>query len=136
MENLSMTNQLSGSTAIEPKKNIEEKQMEFSSSIQDVMSAPIDSMANVPDVLTTSPEPKMAPKSKYPLGLNKAQFESLIAGAAAVIIASGPVQEKIYDFMPAFLNESGKLSTQGMGVTLLLVAIVFYFMRQFLIKSR
>ena len=132
-----MTNQLSGSTAIEPKKNIEEKQMEFSSSIQDVMSAPVDSLAQIPDVMmTSSPEPKMSPKSKYPLGLNKAQFESLIAGLAAVIVVSGPVQDKIYDFMPTFLNESGKLSTQGMGVTLLLVAIVFYFMRQFLIKSR
>ena len=131
-----MTNQLSGSTAIEPKKNIEEKQMEFSSSIQDVMSAPVESLAQLPDAMISAAETKLSPKSKYPLGLNKAQFESLIAGLAAVIVVSGPVQDKIYDFMPTFLNESGKLSTQGMGVTLLLVAIVFYFMRQFLIKNR
>ena len=130
-----MTNQLSGATNIEPKKNIEEKQMEFSSPIQDVMSAPVDSLAHVQEI-TSSPEIKTSSKSKYPLNLNKAQFESLIAGAAAVIAVSGPVQDKIYEFMPAFLNESGKLSTQGMGVTLLLVAIIFYFMRQFFIKSR
>lgn len=132
-----MTNQLSGATNIEPKKNIEEKQMEFSSPIQDVMSAPVDSMAQVQET-TSSYETKTSSstKSKYPLNLNKAQFESLIAGAAAVIAVSGPVQDKIYDFMPAFLNESGKLSTQGMGVTLLLVAIIFYFMRKFFIKSR
>lgn len=134
MENMSMTDQLSGSTPIEPKKNIEEKQMEFSSSIQDVMSAPLDSSAAPAEIIESKPVRPSA--SKYPLNLNKAQFESLIAGLAAVIAVSGPVQDKISEFVPAFFNDVGKLSTQGMAITLLIVAILFYFMRQFFVKSR
>lgn len=135
---MSMTDQMGGATLIEPKKNIEEKQMEFSSSIQDVMTAPID----VPPVPTTSEavymgEPKKsAPSSGYPLNMTKEQVESLLAGVAAIIGVSGPVQDKLGDMIPSFFNEMGKLSPTGMAVTVLVVAIVFYFLRQVVVKNR
>jgi hypothetical protein len=139
MENMAMTDQLSGSTLIEPKKNVEKDKMEFSSSIQDVMSAPID----VPPMPTTSEavyasEPKRTSSAStgYPLNMTKEQVESLLAGVAAVIGVSGPVQDKLGDMIPSFFNEMGKLSPTGMAVTVLVVAIVFYFLKQIVTKSR
>ncbi len=154
MENYNMTDQLGTATLIEPEKNIETQQedMEFSSSIQDVMSAPIDS----PPMNTASEAMMMHPQiaasvaaaaaaggnggskknSGYPLNLTKEQVEALVAGVAAVIGVSGPVQEKLSDIIPSFFNEFGKLSTTGMAVTALIVAVIFFFLRQFFVKSR
>ena len=136
MENFTMTDQLGGATEIEPKKNVEEKQMEFSSSIQDVMSAPIDA----PPALTSTSEPAYETKKSsgtgYPLNLTKSQVEALIAGVAAVVAVSGPVQDKLSDMIPSFFNDMGKLSPTGMGVTVLVTAIVFYFIRQMVVKNR
>lgn len=140
-----MTDQLGTATIIEPKKNIEkEQEMEFSSSIQDVMSAPIDtppiSSAQEAAAMMVHPalvSEKKAPASTgYPLNLSKAQVEALVAGVSAVIGVSGPIQEKLGDIVPNFFNEFGKLSTTGMAITVLVVAVVFYFLRQFVIKSR
>ncbi len=137
MENYTMTDQMGGATVIEPKKNIEEKQMEFSSSIQDVMTAPIDA----PPIQTTdstymSETKKSSGASGYPLNLTKSQVESLVAGVAAVIGVSGPIQEKLGDMIPNFFNDLGKLSPTGMAVTVLVVAIIFYFLRQMVVKNR
>ena len=111
--------------------------MEFSSSIQDVMTAPIDappmSTGEAPVYMT---EPKKASSpSGYPLNLTKAQMESLVAGVAAVIAVSGPVQDKLGDMIPSFFNDLGKLSATGMAVTVLVTAIVFYFLRQIVVKN-
>ena len=142
IDSMTMSNQLSGSTSIEslmktepeePKKNVGEDQMaEFSSSIQDVLQGPTNEATTI--ALETSPKPTSKNYQKYPLNLNKAQFESLIAGLAAVVAVSPQIQEKIYEFMPNFFNDSGKLSGSGMAVTVLLTAVIFYFMRQFLMK--
>ncbi len=148
MENLNMADQMGSATVITkptieeitPEKNIDEQQMEFSSSIQDVMSAPID----MPPMMTTAAETIMAPQvasekksasSGYPLNLTKAQVEALVAGVAAVIGVSGPVQEKLSELIPSFFNEVGRLSNTGMAVTVLVVAIAFYFLRKIVIKK-
>jgi len=146
MENFTMTDQMGGATFIKEEKpsekNIGKEQMEFSSPIQDVMSAPIDA----PPAMTSgnndqyvssqaSPERKKN-GGGYPLGLNKVQFESLLAGVSAAIVASGPVQEKIVDMIPSFLNDTtGRISGSGLGVTVLLVAVIFYLLKQFVAKS-
>ena len=83
----------------------------------------------------SSPERKKS-GGTYPLGLNKVQFESLLAGVAAAIIASGPVQGKIIDMLPSFMNETtGQISPTGLAATVVLVAIVFYIIKQFIVKS-
>lgn len=141
-----MTDQMGTATIIETKKNVEKEQedMEFSSSIQDVMSAPIDAPPmSTNEAAAMMVHPALAPEKKsssassgYPLNLSKAQVESLVAGVAAVIGVSGPVQEKLSDIIPNFFNELGKLSTTGMAVTVLVVAVVFYFLRQFVIGKK
>ncbi len=136
MENFTMTDQMAGATAIEPKKNIEEKQMEFSSSIQDVMTAPIDSPPiSTGEAVYMGESKKTSSSSGYPLNLTKSQMESLVAGVSAVIAVSGPIQEKLSDMIPSFFNEMGKLSATGMAVTVLVTAIVFYFLRQMVVKN-
>lgn len=149
MENFNMADQLGTATLIAQKKNIEEKQeeanMEFSSTIQDVMSAPIDSapmssMQNeqmmMPQMVAAGAVASSDKKSSgYPFNLSKAQVEALVAGVAAVAGVSGPIQDKLAEMIPNFFNDLGKLSMTGMGVTVLVVAIIFYFLRQMVVKS-
>lgn len=145
-----MSDQMGTATLIQPKKNIEEKQeednMEFSSTIQDVMSAPIDSApmssAGAEQMMMMTPQmvaagaasEKKSASSGYPLNLTKAQVEALVAGVAAVAGVSGPIQDKLADMIPNFFNDMGKLSMTGMAVTVLVVAVIFYFLRQFVVK--
>ena len=144
METFTMTDQLSGSTSIieeekKEEKNIVEEKMEFSSSIQDVMSAPIDA----PPQDTTPHEDVFVPTKKsraqaspYPLNLTKEQFEALIAGVSAALAISPMIQDKLADMIPSFFNEMGKISATGYAVTVLVVAVIFYFAKQFMMGRR
>ena len=70
--------------------------------------------------------------SKNPFGLTDEQWYAALAGVAAVIAYSKPVQSKLSTMVPKFLGENGEMSMTGMAVTALIAAIVFYFARQFL----
>jgi hypothetical protein len=78
---------------------------------------------------------KPAVQSKNPLNLTDDQMEALLAGAAALLAFSGFSQEKLAGIVPKFLDESGKQSMVGMVVTALLVAILFYFGRRFVVRD-
>ncbi len=122
-----------------PEKNSEQIEMDFSTPISEVMpSAAFESVDaatyNSPTtqrVTGVSPGmiggPPTKAESKNPLGLTDEQFQAAIAGLAAVIAFSKPVQDKLADMIPKFLTEAGNMSTTGMAVTALLTAIVFYF---------
>jgi hypothetical protein len=49
-----------------------------------------------------------------------------VAGIAAVVAFSKPVQDKLSTVVPNFMGDSGALSLTGMVVTALIAAIVFY----------
>ncbi len=127
---------------VEPEKNLDESQMaEFSSSIEEVMPGPGQMMQ---DEVQGSPyeqapaqkQPKSskssAGSSKNPFGLTDEQWYAALAGVAAVIAYSKPVQGKLSTMVPKFLGDNGEISMTGMAVTALIAAIVFYFARQFL----
>jgi len=120
--------------------------MDFSTPISDVMpsasfdmddsSAPggVNSAAYVsptsnrvtavsPGMIGASP----SKKTGNPLGLTDDQFQAAVAGIAAVLAFSKPVQEKLADVVPKFLSEAGDMSATGMAVSALLAAIIFYF---------
>lgn len=128
MENLSMRDELTGTTLItdlvheekEQKKNIGEEQMEFSTPIEQVLE-------NVPSM---TQEPKGPATTAYPFNLKKSQMEALVAGVAGVIGFSDIIQNKLVDIVPQILNDSGKLSGIGMLVMTLVVAIIFYFLKK------
>ena len=125
------------------EKNLDESQMaEFSSSIEEVMPGPGQMMQ---DEVQGSPYEQAPPQkqrataskgssgpSKNPFGLTDEQWFAALAGVAAVIAYSKPVQSKLSTMVPKFLGENGEMSLTGMAVTALIAAIVFYFARQFL----
>jgi hypothetical protein len=126
---------------VEPEKNLDESQMaEFSSSIDDVMPGPGQMLQ---DEVQGSPYEQAPPqkqkkeasggsKSKNPFGLTDEQYYAALAGIAAVIAFSKPVQGKLSTMVPKFLGDSGDLSITGMAVSALVAAIIFYFARQLL----
>ena len=125
----------------QPEKNLDESQMaEFSSSIEEVMPGPGQMMQ---DEVQGSPYEQAPPQkqakskgssgsSKNPFGLTDEQWYAALAGVAAVIAYSKPVQGKLSTMVPKFLGENGEMSMTGMAVTALIAAVVFYFARQFL----
>lgn len=73
--------------------------------------------------------------SKNPMNLTDEQMEALLAGVVALLGFSGFAQEKLATLVPKFLDEAGKRSTVGSLVTALLVAVLFYFGRKFVIRD-
>jgi hypothetical protein len=99
------------------------------SAIEPILQA-VRSLGFTPEIANSAstgapPAPEKA-KPWWPLAL---------AGVAAVIAFSKPVQEKLSTMVPKFLSESGEMSATGMVVTALVAAIVFYFSRQFIDKQ-
>lgn len=132
-----------GLLKFEPEKNVDESQMaDFSTPIEEVMQGPggmiQDEVMGPP--MPTQGNKKTARKSesskgasKNPFGLTDEQFTAAIAGLAAVIAFSKPVQGKLGSMVPKFTVEGGgDLSLTGMVVSALVAAIVFYFAKQFL----
>jgi len=131
---------------LRPEKKVDEDQMaDFSSPIEEVMPGPGQMMQNevmgppmptLPgNVPVSRTSKKKAAASKNPFGLSDEQFAAGLAGVAAVVAFSAPVQGKLGSMIPKFLGESGKHSTTGLIVTALVAAIIFYFAKQF-IKDR
>jgi hypothetical protein len=75
-----------------------------------------------------------APEKKYPLNLTDDQVIALIAGAAAALAVSKPVQDKLVTSVPKFLNEQGSRSVVGLASTGLVAAVVFYFVKDYIVK--
>jgi hypothetical protein len=126
---------------IREEKNLDESQMaEFSSAIDEVMPGPGQM---IQDEVQGSPYDQAPPQkkskapsakgaSKNPFGLTDEQYYAVLAGVAAVIAFSKPVQGKLSTMVPKFMSEQGNLSLTGMAVSALVAAVVFYFARQFL----
>jgi len=112
----------------QPEKKVEQSQMaDFSTPIDEIIEEPQQGGA-------VHPGGSNRTKSGNPLGLTNEQFQSLIAGVAAVIAFSEPAQDKLSSFVPKFLSESGDRSMTGLIVTALVVAIIFYFAQKYLIN--
>lgn len=123
--------------------------MDFSSSIADVMPSASfendEAPGGVNSATYTSPtsqrvtavSPGMigatpSKKTGNPLGLTDEQFQAAVAGIAALLAFSKPVQDKLADMIPKFMSEAGNLSPTGMAVTALLVAVLYFFALKFL----
>ena len=96
-------------------------------------------MANQP-IYMQQPQMMQAPqqqfvKNKNPMNLTDEQVEALFAGVAAIIAFSGPVQSKLASIIPQFLAESGERSNIGILISALVVAVVFYFGRRFVVPN-
>jgi hypothetical protein len=134
------------------EKNVDESQMaDFSTPIEDVMAGPGQMLQNE---MMGSPyaQPQQAPSasrkrtgddgsdakgrsSKNPFGLTDEQFQAVLAGVAAIVSFSKPVQSRLRTMVPKFVGESGDVSLTGLVVTALVAAIVFYFAKKFIVDK-
>jgi hypothetical protein len=139
---------------IEPPKVVEMKteekkddiqqmnMMEFSSSIDDMLPPPPGIMESTSYVNPTSgrttalslqdmmPAEKKKPANKNPFNLTDDQFQAIIAGVVAAIVHSNAVQIKLSTLVPNFNGINGSIASA------ILVAVVFYFAKNYLMKNQ
>lgn len=121
---------------IEPEKNVGEFQQmaEFSTPLDDIV--PQGPGMQMQDMMMGSSgppaqaqgQPQTQTQRKIPFGLTNEQYMAALAGLAAVVATSKPIQERLAQFMPSV--ESGSMS--AMGLTALVAALVFYLAQRFL----
>ena len=132
-----------------PEKNMSEnKQTMDSTPINDLMMEP-PMMLDEPKMQgmmpqMTAPHPQGAyampqreaakPESKNPFNLTDDQMIALVAGLATAIAVSKPVQDKLVTSVPKFLNEQGSRSMVGLASTGLVAAVVFYLVKDYIVK--
>ena len=132
----------------QPEKNVSQnKQTMDSTPINDIMMEP-PMMMDEPKMQgmmpqMTAPQPQGAyampqqeakPENKNPLNLTDDQMIALLAGAAAALAVSKPVQDKLVTSVPKFLNEQGTRSMVGLASTGLVAAVVFYIAKDYVVK--
>ena len=131
---------------ISPEKNVSEnKQTMDSTSISDIMGQAEEPLE--PPMMGTDPRmtqmhmqaPMMMAQqqpvaqqttekkseSKNPFNLTDDQFQALIVAACAAVAISKPVQEKLANFVPSFLNDQGNRSAIGLASTGMVAAVAF-----------
>ena len=138
---------------IPPEKNVSEnKQTMDSTSISDIMGQAEEPLE--PPMMGTDPRmtqmhmqaPMMMAQqqqpvaqkttekkseSKNPFNLTDDQFQALIVAVCAAVAISKPVQEKLANFVPSFLNDQGNRSAIGLASTGMVAAVAFYVARRY-----
>lgn len=135
-----------GLLRIVPEKKIDESQMaDFSTPIEEVMQNEIVGSAygqtaqmQTPSAVRMRPQGgdggERKARSENPFGLTDEQFQAALAGAAAVVAFSKPVQTRLRSMIPNFVGDSGDASLTGLIVTALVAAIVFYILKKFVVE--
>jgi hypothetical protein len=112
-----------------PKKDVEQSQMaEFGTSIDELMPS---QQNDIPQQAPQDDPPKKSKKGTAPFGLTNDQFTALLAGVAAVVAFSRPVQSRLTTMVPKFIGENGDVSMMGLAITGLIAAIIFYFAKNY-----
>jgi hypothetical protein len=144
------------STAFVPNQafNPPEKNVSQSKETTTMDSTPINDIMMEPPMMTdeprmqsmqmSAPNPQGAypaangqaekPASKNPMNLTDEQMTSLLVAACTALAVSKPVQDRLATSIPKFLNEQGGRSMVGLASTGVVAAIVFYFMKDYIIK--
>ncbi len=118
------------------EKNVGESQMaEFSTPLDEIVpqgagmqmqDMAFGSAMAGPPVQQAKAEPT---GRKIPFGLTPEQYMAGLAGLAAVVATSKPIQERVAQFLPNLVEGSAS----AMAVTALLAAIIFFLAHRFLI---
>jgi len=90
----------------------------------------------------TAPHPQGAypspqaqePAKKNPLNLTDDQLIALVAGVCAAAAVSKPIQDRLATSIPKFLNEQGGRSMVGLAATGAVAAVIFFFMKDYIVK--
>lgn len=131
-----------------PEKNtLSEVEMNLSTPIEEVLDTPLGMMnpqvglqePNMIDARAVQEHPvrpvKAIPRqTENPMNLNDDQLLALLSGVAAVIAFSKQVQSKVGELMPSAFGIDGQLSTTGLALTAFIAAVVFYILKNFVVK--
>jgi len=131
----------------EAEKNIHpNKETMDSTPINDIMMEP-PMMTDEPKMQgmmpqMTAPQPQGSyapqqaekPESKNPLNLTDDQMTALFVAVCTAVAISKPVQDKLVTSIPKFLNEQGGRSMVGLASTGLVSGIIFFFVKDYIIK--
>jgi len=135
------------SVSFTPEKNMSQsKETMDSTPINDIMMDP-PMMAEEPKMQgmmpqMTAPHPQGAypspqaqePAKKNPLNLTDDQLIALVAGVCAAAAVSKPIQDRLATSIPKFLNEQGGRSMVGLAATGAVAAVIFFFMKDYIVK--
>ena len=136
------------STSFKPEKNMSQsKETMDSTPINDIMMEP-PMMTDEPRMQgmmpqMTAPQPQGAyptpqappePEKKNPLNLTDDQLTALVVAACTAAAVSKPVQDRLATSIPKFLNEQGGRSMVGLATTGAVAAIVFYIVKDYIVK--
>ena len=136
------------------EKNLSEnKQIMDSTSISDIMGqpeAPLEPPMMVQDprmtqmqmqapMMQAQAQPQVQPQAQSnesngnanPFNLTDEQFQALVVAVCTAIAISKPVQEKLANFVPSFLNDQGNRSMVGLASTGVAAAAVFYIIKKY-----
>ena len=130
---------------IPPEKNVSQnKETMDSTPINDIMMEPpmMTDQPKMQSMQMAAPDPQGAysngqaekPASKTPMNLTDEQMTALLVAACTALAVSKPVQDKLATSIPKFLNEQGGRSMVGLASTGVVAAIVFYLMKDYVIK--
>lgn len=133
----------------QPEKNVSQnKEMTMdSTAIADIMGQP--EMPLEPPMMESDPrvqqpvvmqqpmvvqqqQPQQATaQTKNPFNLSDEQMQAVVVAACTAAAISKPVQEKLANYVPQFLNEQGHRSMVGLAATGAVAAAIFYVLKKY-----
>ena len=135
-KNLSENKQIMDSTSISDIMGQPEAPLEPPMMAQDPrmtqmqMQAPM-MQAQAPQQVTQQAQSTNNKGNSNPFNLTDEQFQVLVVAVCTAIAISKPVQEKLANFVPSFLNDQGNRSMIGLASTGVAAAIVFYVIKKY-----
>ena len=133
----------------QPEKNVSQnKEMTMdSTAIADIMGQPempleppmMESDPRVqqpvvmqqPMVVQQQQPQQAAAQTKNPFNLSDEQMQAVVVAACTAAAISKPVQEKLANYVPQFLNEQGHRSMVGLAATGAVAAGIFYVLKRY-----
>lgn len=97
------------------------------------MQAPTQGGQMMP-MMPQQQEQVVKPESKNFMNLTDDQLIALVAGVAASIAISKPVQDKLVTSVPNFLDNAGSRSMVGLAATGAVAALVFYIAKSYVVS--
>ena len=133
----------------QPEKNVSQnKEMTMDSTpINDIMGQP--EMPLEPPMMESDPrvqqqqmvmqqpvvmqpqQQQVAMQTKNPFNLTDEQMQAVVVAACTAAAISKPVQEKLANYVPQFLNEQGHRSMVGLAATGAVAAGIFYVLKRY-----
>jgi len=84
-----------------------------------------------PMVVQQQQPQQAAAQTKNPFNLTDEQMQAVVVAACTAAAISKPVQEKLANYVPQFLNEQGHRSMVGLAATGAVAAAIFYVLKKY-----